>query len=158
MSGTPIFAWEGVEYSFNEKNADWYWALGIVTFAAVVAAILFSNLLLAAVIAAAGAAVALQAAKHPRLHHFQILDTGVAIDNSLYLYSDMYDFSILEYLDPSLPLALSIKTRHILAPHLLIPINDQDPDEVYEYLAQQLPEGEHADSFVDRLAHLLRFY
>jgi hypothetical protein len=157
MRHTVVFEWDGMEYAFEEKSADWYWALGIITLAGIIASILFGNVLLALVILAGGATVGLQAAKHPRLHHFSITDVGVTIDTSLYLYEDMMDFSILEYIDQTLPPALSIKTKHILAPHLLIPINDHHPDDVYEYVSNHLPEGMHEESLVDRIVTMLRF-
>lgn len=156
MPRTPIYEWYGKEYAFEEKGADWYWALGIIAFAAVVACVLFNNILLALVVVAAASSLALVAAKHPRTHHFMIFDTGVGIDNSLYLYEDMIDFSVLEYLDETLPPALSIKTNHILAPHLLIPIVDHDPIDIYEYVSQHLPEGAHENSLMDRITAMLR--
>lgn len=157
MAREPIFQWEGTEYSFNDHGADWYWALGIIATAAALTALLFSNILLALVIAAAAVTVGLQAAKHKRTHTFTIGDTGLFIDDVFYSFEHMRDFAILEYLDPELPLALSIKTNHILSPHLLIPINDYDPEEVYEYIASHLPEGTHEETLIDRLASFLKF-
>lgn len=156
MPREPLFAWNGSEYSFEEHGADWYWALGIITVAAMLAAILFSNILLALVILAAAATIGLQAAKHKRVHHFSVYDNGVAIDGNLYLYKDMRDFAILEYVDPSLPPALSIKTNHILAPHLLIPINDYDAVDIYDYISNHLPEGMHEETLLDRATTMLR--
>ncbi len=156
MSREPLYTWEGHEYAFEDHGADWYWALGIVAVAGVLVAILFSNILLALVILAAAIAIGLQAAKHKRTHRFGVYDTGIAIDDNLYLYEDMRDFAILEYVDPSLPPALSIKTNHILAPHLLIPIHDHDPEEIYYYISNHLPEGMHEETVVDRIASFLR--
>lgn len=156
MARDPLFSWEGQEYAFEEHGADWYWALGIITVAAVLTAILFSNILLALVILAGAAAVGLQAAKHRKTHRFAIYDNGIAIDDQLYQYKDMRDFGILEYVDPSLPPALSIKTNHILAPHLLIPIIDHDPEEIYYYISNHLPEGMHEETLLDRVTAFLR--
>jgi len=157
MAAEPIFEWDGIEYEFAERGSDWYWALGIVAAAAILASILFGNILLALVIFAGAVTIGLQAAKGRRVHHFSVYDDGIAIDNDLYSYDGMRDFSVLEYLDETLPPALSIKTNHILSPHLLIPINDHDPEEVYEYIAQHLPEGMHEETLIERLAALLRF-
>jgi hypothetical protein len=156
MARAPLYEWYGKEYVFEEKGSDWYWALGIIALAAIVACVLFNDILLALVVLAAASTLALTSAKHPRTHHFMIFDTGVGIDHSLYLYQDMRDFAVLEYLDPELPPALSIKTNHILAPHILIPIVDQDPDEIYEYISQHLPEGMHEESLIDRLTAMLK--
>lgn len=156
MPRGPLYEWYGTEYASQEKSADWFWALGIVSLAAILACILFNNFLLALVILAGSGALAAQAARRSREHHFSITEQGVTIDNALYPYESMVDFSILEYLDETLPPALSIKTNHILAPHLLIPINGPDPVEVYEYVLNHVPEGEHKHSFMDHLMHLLR--
>lgn len=156
MARTPLYEWYGKEYVFEEKGADWYWALGIIALAAIVACVLFNDILLALVVLAAASTLALTSAKHPRTHHFMIFDTGVGIDHSLYLYQDMRDFAVLEYLDTALPPALSIKTNHLLAPHILIPIVDHDPEEIYEYISIHLPEGMHEESLLDRLTAMLK--
>ena len=156
MARTVIFEWEGKEYEFSEKTADWYWALGIVATAAVIASILFNNILLALVIATGAGAIGLQAAKHSRVHRFAIYEDGIAIDDNLYIYEDMLHFSVLEYLDPAFPPALSVKTKHVLSPHLLIPIVGHDPMEVYAYVLQHVPEGNHENSIVDRFLDYLR--
>ena len=156
MARTPVFLWEGREYRFEEKGADWYWSLGIIATAAVIASVLFGNVLLALVIAAGAGAVAIAAAKGPSTHQFAIWDDGVSIDDHLYLFSDMLHFSVLEYADETLPPSLSIKTRQYLAPHLLIPIVGHDPVEIYEYVLHHLPEGRHDESAIDRLVELFR--
>lgn len=155
--GEPVFAWEGSEYSFEERGSDWYWALGIVAAAAIVTCVLFGNILLAVVIFAGACTVALQAAKAPRLHRFAVYEDGIVIDDRLYPYADMRDFAILEFIDPEQPPALSIKTNHILAPHLMIPIHDYDPEDVYDYISIHLPEGMHEETLLDRITALLRF-
>jgi hypothetical protein len=80
MPRSAIYEWEGREYSFEEKGADWYWALGILATAAVIVCILFSNILLALVLAAGAASIALAAMRRPRIHHFAIYEDGLAID------------------------------------------------------------------------------
>lgn len=157
MARGPLFEWNGHEYAFEEKGSDWYWALGIIAFAAIVAAFLFSNIILALVIAAAATTLALQAAKHPREHYFAITERGVVIDKNLYRYEDMMSFSVLEYVDETMPPSLSIKTRNLLSPHILIPIVDHDPVEIYEFFVQHIPEGAHDESFFDRLIEMVRF-
>lgn len=151
-----VFEWHGRHYETGEKGADWYWALGILAIAGMVAAILFSNILLALVIAAGAVTVILQALKRPRIHRFAVTEEGLQIDENMYRYDSMLDFSVLEYIDPTLPPSLSIKTRHLLAPHLLVPIIGPDPVEVYEYISDHLPEGNHHESVVDRIVEFMR--
>ncbi|HVU79755.1 MAG TPA: hypothetical protein VHD37_00150 [Candidatus Paceibacterota bacterium] len=156
MPRVPLYAWEGREYEFEEKGADWYWSLGIIATAAAIASILFGNVLLALVILAAAGAIAVAAAKHSRVHRFAVYEDGVAIDDNLYPFENMLHFSVLEYADETLPPSLSIKTKQLLAPHLLIPIIGHDPVEIYDYFALHLPEGRHDESTMDRLVELFR--
>jgi len=156
MLRTVFFEWEGTEYVFEQKGGDWYWALGIIALAGMVASILFGNLILALLIMAAAGTLALSTAKHPRDHVFRITDRGVMIDENLYEYDHILSFSILEYIDPSVPPALSIKTHRMLAPHLLIPIVGADPVEIYDFLFEHIEEGKHDESVVDRIIELFR--
>jgi hypothetical protein len=156
MARPPIFEWHGKEYASEEKGADWYWAVGIVALAVVIACILFNNFLLALVVIAGTVAACLQAAKHPRIHRFTITELGVGVDNNFYEFESMLHFSVLEYLDETKPPALSIKTKHIFAPHLLIPIIGYDPLDVYDYVAAHLPEGKHDESALDRIIDMMQ--
>ena len=156
MPRTPLYAWEGREYTFEDKSADWYWALGIIATAGVIACVLFGNVLLAFVIAVASVALALAASKTARVHRFAIYEEGVAIDDSLYPFENMLHFSVLEYADETLPPSLSIKVKSLITPHLLIPIVDHDPVEIYEFISYHVSEGRHDESVMDRLVELFR--
>lgn len=156
MARTPIFEWEGRAYQFEEKTSDWYWSLGIIATAGAIASVLFGNFLLALVIVAAAVAIALTAAKSPRMHRFQIFEDGIAIDTAFYPFENMLHFSVLEYADETLPPSLSIKTKHLLSPHILIPIIGHNPLEIYEYMSIHLEDGRHEESPFDRVVELFR--
>jgi hypothetical protein len=157
MAQQPILEWSGQEYAFEDRGTDWFWALGILSTAAVIAAVLFNNVLLAMVILAGSLAIGLQAAKKSRTHVFSLYDEGIAVDDTMYLFQNMRDFAVLEYIDESLPPALSLKTNHLLSPHLLIPITEHDPEEIYWHIEQRLPEGRHDYSLLDHVSALLKF-
>ena len=156
MARDPLFEWNGHQYPFEEKGSDWYWALGIIAFAGIVAAVLFSNVILAILVAVIAGTVALEAKKPAREHYFAITDRGVQIDKNVYRYEDMLSFSVLEYADETLPPSLSIKTKNFLSPHILIPIIGHDPVEVYDFFQSHIPEGKHDESFFDKLVEMLR--
>jgi hypothetical protein len=156
MAQPPIFEWHGKEYASEEKSSEWYWAIGIAAAAIASACILFNNILLALLVITATATVFLQAAKRPRIHRFIITERGIGVDRHFYEFQDMLHFSVLEYLDETIPPALSIKTKHLLAPHLLIPIVGYDPLDVYDYVASHLPEGRHDESAMDRVIEMMQ--
>ncbi len=155
MARPPIFEWHGKEYAQSTKSADWYWALGILSVAIIIVCVIFNNVLLALLVAAAAVSVGLQAAKHPRIHRFSITETGIGIDMQFYPFEKMLHFSVLEYADETMPPSLSIKTKILLSPHLLIPIIGYDPVDVYDYIAAHLPEGNHHESAIDRIIDLI---
>lgn len=156
MARAVFFEWNAEGYLFEEKSADWYWALGIIAVAGAVASALFGNVILALLIIVAAGTLALSSMKRPQMHRFRITDEGVTIDENLYEYESIVSFSVLEYIDPNAPPALSLRTHKLLAPHLLIPIVGPDPVEVYEFFAEHVEEGRHDESLVDRIIDLLR--
>jgi hypothetical protein len=157
MARIAAFEWHGKEYSSDQRSPDWYWALGIVAAALIVICILFGNVLLSVVVLVAAVAVGLQAAKHSRIHRYTLTERELIIDDVSHPYDTMLSYSVLEYLDDTLPPALSIKTDTILTPHLLIPLPVEDADDIYEYLLQHVPHEEHAMTFADYLIRLFRF-
>ncbi len=157
MPEQTIFEWHGKEIAPDARSADWYWALGIVAIGLMVVCVLLNNFLLAIVVLAGAITTTLLAAKRPRIHRFSITETGITIDTKHYPFADMLHFSVFEYIDATKPPALSIKTKRLLSPHLLIPIMDHDPVAVYEYISIHLPEGNHEESFVDKVVELMGF-
>ncbi len=155
MSSSPVFTWKAKEYEYDEKPAEWYWALGIITVGAIVASILFGNYLLAAVFASAAFAIGLQAAKEPREHTIHLSHKGLFIGNRHYSFEMMHSFSVLEYIDETKPPVLSIKTHSLFSPHLMIPLEGVDADAVYALLFAYVDSGDHKETLVDRLIEKL---
>lgn len=156
MSHRHIFEWEGKEHEFDDKPAEWYWALGVVSVASIIASILFGNYLLAVVLLTAAFAIGLQAAKEPGVHQFKLSEDGLMIDHRLYKFSIMHSFSMFEHIDPKQAPILSIKTNSILAPHFLIPLEGINADAMYAFLFAYIDEGEHKETLIDRAVDFLR--
>lgn len=158
MAHVVAFSWEGKEYEFRDKSADWYWAVGILGGAAAVVAVLFGNILFAIVIALMTAVFCLLAAKHPETHSFQLTNKGLVIDSLLYPYETLHSFSILEYIDPLKAPTLSIHTKKILNPHIIIPLHNVNIVAMYDFLvAHGVTDGEHEETFTERLMDFLGF-
>lgn len=157
MSRAVILEWEGREYDHNPKSADWYWVLGIIAAATAIASVLFGNYLFAFLVIAAAAAIALHAAKQPPLHRFRLAEQGLFIGDEFHPFERMISFSVLEDVDGKLPPLLSIKNQTWLSPHLVIPLEDVDADEVYSYFLHHVDEGEHRHTLADLVAAWLGF-
>ncbi len=156
MDDQIVFEWHGGAHRVEEKNADWYWALGIVSTAAVIASVLFQNYLLALVIVAATFALVMQSAKKPQIHRFRITENGIGIDDIFFPFEDILSFSVIEYPATNAPPVLSFKTRRLLAPHVMIPIVGHDPVEIYEYCENYLEHQDHSRSVTEAISAWLR--
>jgi len=157
MPRTALLEWEGREYDHSPKSADWYWALGIIGVAGMIASMLFGNYLLAVLILAASSAIALHAAKKPPVHRFRLVERGLIIGDDLHPFERMISFSVLEDVEGELPPLLSIKTEAWLSPHLVIPLAGIDADSVYSYFLEHVDESEHEHTFTDLVAAWLGF-
>ena len=157
MAQNVILEWEGREYDHNPKSSDWYWALGIIAVAGIVASVLFSNYLLAILIIIATVSLALHAAKEPPLHRFNLVERGIVIGDDLHSFERMTSFSVLEDVNGELPPMLSIKTESWFSPHHIIPLAGVDVDRVYDYFLRHVDEDEHHHTFSDLVARLLGF-
>lgn len=157
MPRNALLEWEGREYDHNPKDSDWYWSVGIIAVAATLAAVLFGNYLFALLVMVAAATIALHAAKAPPLHRFRLVENGIYIGERLHPFDQMISFSVLEDIGGEYPPMLSIKTRHWLSPHLIIPLEGADPDVIYNYFLKHVTEDEHHHTIADVVAAWLGF-
>lgn len=156
MPRPVLFEWNAPEYHLQEKSTDWYWALGILAFAIAIASILFGNILLAVLVICGATTIGLVAKKRAKEHHFALTEEGIVIDNDMWPYDSVISFSMIEYLDETLPPFLSVKTRSILVPHLSIPVEGVDVDAVYEFLSAHLVEEDHKITPAEYIIELFR--
>lgn len=152
-----VFSWRGREYDHNPKDSDWYWSVGIIAVAGMIAAVLFANYLFGLLILAAAAAIALHAAKEPPVHEFALTEQGIYIGERLHPFSDMLSFCVLEDIEGEYPPMISIKTKDWLHPHLIIPLEGVNPDAIYDYFFHHVEEDEHPHSLTDLVAAWLGF-
>ncbi len=155
MSQKPRFEWDAQENELDEKPSEWYWGLGIVSVASIIACLLFGNYLLAVVFLAAAFSIGLQAAKKPSVHHIKLSEQGLQIEHRLYDFDTIHSFSMFEHIDESKPPVLSIKTKLLLSPHFLIPLDNVNADAVYAFLFAYVDEGYHKETLLDRIVESL---
>ncbi len=157
MSHDAFLVWEGHEYDHNPKDSDWYWSMGILATAGTIAALLFENFVLAVLIVVAAGALGLHAAKRPPLHQFRLVEDGLVVGSDFHPFTQMLSFSVLEDVEGEYPPMLSIKTKSWLTPHLIIPLEGVDVDQVYTYFLAQVHEEPHYHTLSDVVAAWLGF-
>ncbi len=129
--------WKAREYEHVERPRDWYWALSIVASSLALVSVFFNDYFFAIIILVSAGTFALLAHHPSPLVDIELLERGIMIDGSLYLFEDIVAFWIT-YEEP-VPLLL-IDTTKIWSPNIVIPLVDVDPDEVQEFLAERSEE------------------
>lgn len=146
--------WETFEYHHTEKTVDWFWAVGIIAVSIAATAIIFGNLLLGILILVATTTLCLYAARKPEIITVEINDKGVVIHNLFHPYASLDSFWV-EEMDHR-PKVL-IKSKKILMPYIILALEDNNPDEVREYLLNFLKEEEHHEPLLQKLMEYVGF-
>lgn len=148
--------WQTAEYEHQERGADWFWAVGIITVSLAVTSIILNNVLFAFVIVLAGFALSLFASKPPKVIDIVVDDQGIRIDKFFYPYRNLESFWV-ENSDTG-P-RIQLKSQRLVMPYLVIHIQEDevDPTKVRQMLARYLPEVFHAESPLQQVMEYLGF-
>lgn len=130
--------WRAYEHEHIERGSDWYWALGIAATCMALTTLLFGNLLFGFVIILAAVILGLLANRPPQLSEFEISDRGIRINTDTHRYEEILAFWVDH--EEGRPPMLLLDTPKFMAPNLIIPIVDVDPNEVRAYLLERVVE------------------
>ena len=156
MQEQQTIRWRAYEYEHREKNVDWFWVLGIIALTGAIAAIILGNLLFAIVIIIGAFTLALYAIRRPTLIHFEINERGIRIDNMLHPFISLDSFWVTDNTEDEIP-KLIIKSKKMLMPYLIIPLDADVPREARNYLIMYLEEEEHAEPLSYKIMEHLGF-
>lgn len=147
--------WEAPEFTYHEKDADWYWILGIVAVVGAVISIVLGNTLFAIFILLAAFVVGLFASKKPEQLNCRIDPRGIQVNEVFYPHRIMQSFWVSDD-NPEDP-KLLVSPKKTVAVRVVIPLIDVDPEDVRDYLIDFLDEEEQGESVVEHLMHVFRF-
>jgi len=99
--------------------------------------------------------MSLLAKKPTRELSFSLSPKGILIEGSLYPYKMLIAFWIQD-METDHPV-LIVDARKFMTPHLIIPLEDVDAEQVHTYLEKYLPEEEMAEPFGQRILELFGF-
>jgi hypothetical protein len=150
----PILEWQALEYDPTEKSSDWFWTIGIAGGIGIVLAIIFKNFLFAIVLLLGTFTMMMYGARKPELITFSISSKGIRAKNDLYPFKNLLGFAIRSGEGPD---KLMIHSNRIFLPHIILPIEDIDPELIRERLSVMLPEEIFEETFIDLLVERLGF-
>lgn len=148
--------WEAFEYEMRERSSDWFWAVGIITVAVAVTAIIFNNVLFAVVILLGGFVLSMYAAKPPRKIDVVIDEIGIRVDRHFFPFRSLESFWIDEH--HHVPKML-VKSQRLIMPYISIPLDldEVEADDVRRYTSRFIPEIFHGESIFEKILERLGF-
>lgn len=147
--------WSALEHEYHKKNSEWYWTLGIITAAMILAAVILRNFLFAVFSALAGFSIALHGTKIPKIIEAELNTGGVRVGQNEYAYDRLNHFWI-DY-NPPIKKALIFESKRNFSPRVIILLGDADPEQIRRYLLQYLREKKIEESLIDALFRILKF-
>jgi hypothetical protein len=149
-----LIAWKTPEYIMAPKTTDWYWAVGIISIAIMIASILFNNILFAVFVFLCTLTIFLYAKRDPEIIEIEITEEGVRAGRNVYPYSLLQSF----YIDENREIPhLLLKSSGIINQLILIPIMKVEPQKVQEVLKMQLEEEELAEPLSVQILNRIGF-
>ena len=152
-----LISWEAYEHTHREKSKDWYWSLGIISVTASVLSIIFGNYIFGVLLIIMGAALGIVGAQHPNLVYFELNKMGVRIGNKLYPYATLESFWVQDNSHFGGDSVLLIKSRKLMAPLMVIPLDEVETEEIRDFLLYNLLEKELQESLSQLILENLGF-
>ncbi len=147
-------SWEALEHHHEEKNNDWFWAVGIVSVSIAVTAIILNNVIFAILILISAVTLAIHATKKPRMLRVQIDERGITVDRFFYPYSSLESFWVNEQENPAV---LLIKLKRFFLPFVVIRLEDVPAENVRAELDGLLKEEEQHEPLLQKIMERFGF-
>ncbi len=135
--GVSKFSWQVPEYQEYARGKKWYLGAGIVALLLLIHAVWVANFLFGIIIIIAGVTIYYMDRNRPELVDFQITTRGLLVGDKFFAYDEIADFYII-YEPPVKNLFFDFK--NVLKPRVNIPLFDQNPILVRNFLKKHLLE------------------
>src|SRR3989344_2476263 len=153
--------WSALEYEEKERNADWFWALGVIIIASSAASIIYGNYFFAMLLVLSGILLGFFAKKKPYIISYELNEKGLKIRTRLFPYENIKSFWVQTDLSDDgagIKPLLFIKSERFFMPIISIPINDSLADEIqFIMLTKNITEEEMKEHLSEKIMEVLGF-
>ena len=149
-----VIAWQAPEYEHKKRGGDWYFALWIIALSLAIAAILLDNILFGILVVVGAIALSIYSIKKPRTLSVEISKRGINIDGLYYPFGILSSFGIEETEKGA---QLIVQRKKAFTPYLIVPIADEDIDEIRAFLKKHLKEEDLAEPAAHKIMERLGF-
>jgi len=152
--GEVEYQWSVSEYVKHSREKRWYLIAGIIGLALVVYAVIAGNALFALIIILIGIILFMQDMVEPMDVPMAITNTGIVVGSKYYRWSELKNFWVIY--DPPTIKNLYFGLDNLLRHRIQIPLGDNDPAEIRDYLNQYLEEDldQEEEPLSDRLGRI----
>ena len=147
--------WEAHEYEHKERSQDWFWAVGIITFAVAITAVILGNPIFAILVIVGAFSLALFINRPPETVRVAVDEKGVTRGKVRYPYATLDSYWIdLEHPHPK----IILKSKKLLMPLIIVPLGSEaDAEELDERLSEYLSREFHTLPLVEQVLEYLGF-
>ncbi|OGI57476.1 hypothetical protein A3B85_00920 [Candidatus Nomurabacteria bacterium RIFCSPHIGHO2_02_FULL_37_13] len=152
--------WSALEYEEKERNADWFWALGVIIIASSAASIIYGNYFFAILLVLSGILLGFFAKKKPDIILYELNEKGLKIRTRLFPYENIKSFwvQVGQPTQIETKSTLFIKSERFFMPIISIPINDSLADEIqFIMLTKNITEEEMKEHLSEKIMEVLGF-
>ncbi|TSC83978.1 MAG: Uncharacterized protein G01um101413_781 [Parcubacteria group bacterium Gr01-1014_13] len=156
--GGVVFDWEVNEYEKHDRNKRWYVITAVIGVALLLYSVISGNYLFALVVVLFGIVLFLQDMQQPMRVSFAVTETGIVVGNTYYPFKEITNYWII-YNPPEVK-NIYFTTNSILRHRLQIPLLDNDPRPIREYLNEFLVEDldQEEEPLSDRLGRMFKLH
>ena len=149
--------WQALEHEHKIRSRDWFWAVGLISLFIIIFAIIINNYLFAVFIFLAGLILIFRGNRTPGLINCEITNRGVILGEHLLPYDNFEGFFVeIDHSDKQKHKIL-LKSQKLLAPLIVVPADNQDPEFIRSALMTKLKEEKLEESVWVKLAEILGF-
>ncbi len=157
-TGEAVFGWEVDEYEKHERSKRWYVIMALVGIGLLLYSVISGNYLFALIVVLFGIVLFLQDMQQPMQVTFVITEAGIVVGSTYYSFKEISKYWMI-YNPPEVK-NIYFSTNNVLKHRLQIPLLDNDPRPIRDFLNQFLVEDleQEEEPLSDRLGRMFKLH
>ncbi len=157
-TGELVFSWTVPEYDQHDRSRQWYIIAGVIGAGLLLFSLISGNYLFTLIVVLFGIILFLQDIQPPMDVFFGITEAGIIVGDIYYPFKDIVNYWIV-YNPPGVK-NLYFTTNNILKHRLQVPLLDNDPRPIRDFLNQFIVEDldQEEEPLSDRLGRVLKLH
>lgn len=148
-------SWQALEYKRKEKTANWYWAVIIIALSLVIISLMTHNFLFAIIIVISTIILLSFSVNPPNILNIIMNQKGIVVGKDMYPFATLASFWV-ESMDNDNQKIL-LKSKKIIMPLIVVPLEEHHHLDIREFLLQYLPEEEIHEPLSQKIMEKLGF-